>query len=202
MSSETVKLYTRQNEKTLLQLKRDRRIINQRIYVELHFGSIAPLFMESYDWFTKEAAKRVPKPDDVQASIWCSISAKNCLKPIPGTVVYVLEVPEDQVIYFDEIKWDYVLNRIYLPKDAEDDQRYQQEIRDKGFRSRFEFFEGRYKNQYPEEMAKIVESWKRVFEIDQWTIFNVCGNIWEIKEEWVKKIVYPGEVIEGSIKGK
>ena len=55
----TVKLYTRQNDKTLYQLERDGRVINQRAYVELHFGDIAPLFMESYDWFTREAAKRV-----------------------------------------------------------------------------------------------------------------------------------------------
>ena len=77
----TVKLYTRQNDKTLYQLERDGRVINQRAYVELHFGDIAPLFMESYDWFTREAAKRVPKPEDVKAPIWCSISVENCLKP-------------------------------------------------------------------------------------------------------------------------
>ena len=62
MGEKIVKLYTRQNDKTLYQLERDGRIINQRVYVELHFGDIAPLFMESYDWFTKEAAKRLPKP--------------------------------------------------------------------------------------------------------------------------------------------
>ena len=118
MEKKTVKLYTRQNDKTLYQLKRDGRIINQRVYVEMHFGDIAPLFMESYDWFTREAAKRVPKPEDVHAPIWCSISVENCLKPIEGTVVYELEVPEEEVIYFDEAKWDYVLNRIYLPKDT------------------------------------------------------------------------------------
>ena len=52
-----IRLYTRQNDKTLRQLERDGRIINHRAYVEMHFGDIAPLFMESYDWFTKEAAK-------------------------------------------------------------------------------------------------------------------------------------------------
>lgn len=120
MENETVRLYTRQNDKTLLPLEREGRITNRRIYVELHFGDIAPLFMESYDWFTKEAAKHVPKPKDVEASIWCSVSAENCLKPIPGTVVYVLDVPVEKVVYFDESKWDYVLNRIYIPKDEED----------------------------------------------------------------------------------
>ena len=192
----TVRLYTRQNDKTLYQLERDGRLINQRVYVELHFGDIAPLFMESYDWFTKEAAKRVPKPDDVKAPLWCSISAENCLKPILGTVVYVLEVPEDQVIYFDDVKWDYVLNRIYLPKDKEDEQAYRRHLEEMGITNRFSFFDGPYKGMYPEEEARIKESWKRIFEIDDWTIFNVCGNLWEIKKAWVKQIVHPGEKIQ------
>lgn len=196
MGEKIVKLYTRQNDKTLYQLERDGRIINQRVYVELHFGDIAPIFMESYDWFTKEAAKRLPKPDDVQAPIWCSISAENCLKPIPGTVVYVLEVPEDHVIYFDDVKWDYVLNRIYLPKDEEDKKAYRQHLKEIGVENSFEFLSGKYKGMFPEEEARIRESWKRAFEIDNWTIFNVCGNLWEIRKEWVKKIVHPGETVE------
>lgn len=197
MGQDTVRLYTRQNDKTLLPLKRQGRIINQRIYVEMHFGDIAPLFLESYDWFTKEAARRVPKPEDVKAPIWCSISAENCLKPIDGTVVYVLEVPKEKVIYFDEAKWDYVLNRIYLPKDEQDAASYREHLKHLGISNGFEFFEGRYKGMYPEEERRIVESWKRVFEIDNWTIFNVCGNIWEITEAYVQKIVYPGEDLEG-----
>ena len=129
MESGTVKLYTRQNDKTLAQLERDGRIINQRAYVKLHFGDMADHYLESYDWFTQEAAKRVPKPEDVQASIWCSISANNCLKPIDGTVVYVLEVPKEQVIYFDEGKWDYVLNRIYIPADEDDRLAYKKHLK-------------------------------------------------------------------------
>lgn len=195
MEEKVVRLYTRQNDKTLYQLERDGRIINQRAYVEMHFGDIAPLFMESYDWFTKEAAKRVAKPDDVHAPIWCSISADNCLKPIPGTIVYVLEAPEENVMYFDDVKWDYVLNRIYLPKDEEDAAAYKQHLKDIGVANGFEFFQGRYKGKYPEEERKIRESWLRCFEIDNWTIFNVCGNLWEIRKEWVKKVVRPGEAI-------
>ncbi|MDY3122041.1 DUF3841 domain-containing protein [Suipraeoptans intestinalis] len=195
---ETVRLYTRQNDKTLRALERDGRILNHRAYVEMHFGSIAPLFLESYDWFTKEAQKIVPKPEYAQASIWCSISAQNCLKPIDGTVVYVLDVPKNQIVYFDEVKWDYVLNRIYLPKDAKDDEKYKQELKERGFKSRFEFFEGRYKGLYPEEEKRIIDSWKRVFEIEEWSIFRVCGNIWEIKKEWVHKIVHPNEPIEDA----
>jgi hypothetical protein len=197
LNTETVKLYTRQNDKTLSQLERDGRIINQRAYVRLHFGDMAEHYLESYDWFTAEASKRVPKPADVQASIWCSISPNNCLKPIEGTVVYVLEVPEEQVIYFDEGKWDYVLNRIYIPADEADRALYKKQLTALGIKSGFEILSGRYRGQFPQEEARIRESWKRVFEIDNWTIFNVCGNIWEIKKEWVKQIVRPGEALEG-----
>ena len=190
---ETVRLYTRQNDKTLYQLERDGRIINQRIYVQLHFGDIAPLFLESYDWFTRKASAMVEKPPDVQAPIWCSISRENCLRPVPGTVVYVLEVPRDQVIYFDDEKWDYVLNRIYLPKDGKDREQYRQHLRELGVANGFEFFPGRYKGMYPEEGRRLWESWDRIFDIDRWTVFNVCGNIWEIRREWVLRIVHPGE---------
>ncbi len=192
----TVKLYTRQNDKTLPQLERDGRVINNRAYVVRHFGDIAPLFMDSYDWFTSEAAKRVQKPEDVYAPIWCSISVDNCLKPIPGTVVYSLEVPEEQVMYFDDVKWDYVLNRIYLPKDEEDEKRYKEHLKRLGVQNGFEFLEGRYRGMFPQEEHKIRESWHRCFEIEDWTIFNVCGNIWEIKKAWVKQVVHPGEEIE------
>ena len=76
----------------------------------------------------------------------------------------MLEVPEDQVIYFDDVKWDYVLNRIYLPKDKEDEQAYRKHLEEMGITNRFSFFDGPYKGMYPEEEARIKESWKRIFE--------------------------------------
>ena len=196
MEEKTVRLYTKQNDKTLHQLKQKGRIINERIYVEMHFGDIAPLMLESYDWFTEEASRRLPKPPDVLAPIWCAIKAENCMIPTDGTLVYVLNVPEDQIIYFDNVKWDYVLNRIYLPKDAADASAYRQHLRDLGVANGFEFFEGRYQGQYPEENERIRESWQRCFEIDDWTGYNVCANLWEIREEWVEKVIWPGEPIE------
>ncbi len=193
---ETVRLYTRQNDKTLLELQRTGRIINRSIYVRLHFGDMAEHYMESYSWFTREAEKRVPRPDDVEASIWCSISEENCLRPIEGTVVYVLDVPKSRVIYFDEEKWDYVLNRMYLPENEEDRKEYFRHLKELGVSSSYDLYRGKYGGMFPGEAEKIRESWKRVFTIDNWTIFNVCGNIWEIKQEWIHKIVHPGEEIK------
>ena len=195
MSEKYVRLYTRQNDKTLYALEHKGRIINEKRYVELHFGPDAELFLESYDWFTKEASKRLTKPEDVSAPIWCSVSTVGCLKPIEGTVVYVLEVPENQVIYFDNRKWDYVLNRIYLPKDEEDARLYEKHLEQLGVRDGFSFFVGKYRGMFPEEEKLIQRSWKRAFEIEDRSPFTITGNLWEIKKEWVKIIVYPGERI-------
>ncbi|MDO4793611.1 MAG: DUF3841 domain-containing protein [Filifactor alocis] len=195
MGEKLVRLYTRQNDKTLHALEQKGRIINERKYVELHFGVDADLFLESYDWFTGEASKRLEKPEDVRAPIWCSISTEGCLKPIDSTVVYVLEVPESKVIYFDAMKWDHVLNRIYLPEDEEDARRYEEHLQHLGVADGFSFFIGKYRGMFPEEEQRIRQSWHRAFEIDDWSPFRVTGNIWEIRREWVKKIVHPGERI-------
>lgn len=195
-AEETIRLYTRQNDKTLLELERTGRVINRSYYVRLHFGDMAEHYLESYAWFAGEAAKRVPRPADVTTSIWCSISAEACFRPGPGSVVYVLEVPRSQVVFFDETKWDYVLDRIYLPENDEDKRRYLAHLERLGIRSSYDLFREKYRGLFEEERARIRESWKRVFTIDRWTVHNVCGNIWEIRKEWVRKIVRPGEAIE------
>lgn len=191
----TVRLYTRQNDKTLSELERNGRIINRSTYVRMHYGDIAAHYMESYAWFTRVASSIVPKPDDVDASIWCTTSHEYCLRPIEGTVVYILDVPESQIIYFDEGKWDYVLNRIYIPENEEDRVSYQQHLKDIGLNNSWDIFSPRYAGAFPEEEQRIRDSWMRIFTIDEWHIFNVCGNIWEIRAEWIHKIVHPGEEV-------
>ena len=35
-----------------------------------------------------------------------------------------------------------------------------------------------------------MESWMRVFEIEDWNIFDVQANIWEVREDMIKDILY------------
>lgn len=196
MSEVKVKLFTRQNDKTLPQLEKDGRVINNRLYVQLHLGDISPYFLKKYDWLTLEGARRVPKPDDVSAPIWCSVSSKACLTPIPGTVVYCLEVPISKVLFFDNCKWDYVLNQIYIPENDDDLKKYENHLQQIGLKSRFDFCKDDVRRMYPSEVKKITDSWIRIFDIDEWGIWNVCGNIWEIKKEWVTQIIHPGDTFD------
>lgn len=195
MENKTIRLYTRQNDKTLFMLEQSGRLLNQRIYVQMHFGDMAQHYLDCYDWFAREAARRVPKPADVELPIWCAIRPGDCLLPVEGTVIYIVDVPENQVIFFDDAKWDYVLNHRYLPVDDADELAYRKHLDDIGVASSFEFFEGRYAGKYPEEMQHIRESWHRVFEVPDRAVRTICGNIWEIRREQIRRVVRPGETV-------
>lgn len=109
------------------------------------------------------------------------------------SLVYCLQVPEEEVIYFSGGKWDFVLNNLYIPLDDEDDQRFKKQVKDLGLGDQFQFIEGKYKGFYPQIEKEIIDSWERIFQIDQWDIFDVQANLWQIKQEWVRHIVRPGE---------
>lgn len=190
VSQEKVTLWTRQDIRSLDEIKNTGRHRIKREYIEAQFEDISEHYIKLYQWFIDKASKIVPKPEGVEFPVWCSISEENMLKPIEGTIVYVLEVNKRETIYFDGRKWDYVLNHLYIPKDEEDEKAYIKDMERKGFKNQFSFIEGKYANFYPLEKNRVMDSWMRVFEIDDWNIFNVQANIWEIREDMIKDILY------------
>ncbi len=136
--------------------------------------------------------KKVPKPEQVEFPIWCSISYENMLRPTENTVCYELEVDKSEVIYFDGCKWDYVLNHRYLPKDDKDNDLYYEDMKRKGFKEidMYSFIDGKYAHLFPLERKRVMDSWMRIFEIDNWNIFSVQANIWELRPEMIKNIMY------------
>ena len=190
---EYVNLYTRQHENSLYELKNKGIIQNKRLYVSLHMRDISDFFLEKYDYFVKMAAKRVPKPDDISYPIWCSVSKRNCLKPIEKEVVYAITVPKDEVIYFDGAKWDLVLNNQYVPLDEDDAKVFDALLKKCGAYKVYNVFEKKYNGIFDDVREKIINSWERIFEITDKSEFVVQANLWQIKEEWIKHIIYPGD---------
>ena len=154
---------------------------------------ISDFFLEKYDYFVKMASKRVTKPNDISYPIWCSVSKMNCLKPIEKEIVYAVTVPKDEVIYFDGAKWDLVLNNQYVPLDRGDAKRFEKELKARGIDHSFNIFDRKYNEMYDDIREKIVASWERIFEITDRSEFVVQANLWQIKKEWVKHIVYSGD---------
>ena len=192
---EKIRLYTRQDKRSLKEIEERGYFTNKISYVKENFGDISDYILGCYKYFVEEASKIVPKPEHVEMPVWCAISNKNCMPPIENSILYVLDVPKDEIIYFDGHKWDYVLNHHYVPLDEEDYIKYNDRLKKKGIENGFEFFEGKYKNFYPEEKKIVIDSWIRIFEIDDWDIYKIQANIWQIKKEWIYSMVNKGDII-------
>lgn len=190
---EYVNLYSRQHENSLYELKSKGVLRNKRLYVQAHMKGISDFFLGKYDLFVKMAETRHPKSNEISYPIWCSVSKDNCLKPIDKEVVYALTVPKSEVIYFDGAKWDLVLNNQYVPKDKEDALRFQKELKMHGIDHSFNIFDRKYDEMFDDLRDEIVASWERIFEITDRSEFVVQANLWEIKKEWVRHIIYPGD---------
>lgn len=188
--SKKVTIWTRQDIKSLDELKKNGVIRIKRKHLEEKFDVIADYIISLYKWFVQAAEKMVPKPEGVQFPVWCSISEENMLRPTIDSVVYVLEVDESEIIYFDGVKWDYVLNHLYIPIDEKDAEAYAKEMEDKGFKNSFSFIDEKTAHFYPAERKKVMDSWMRVFVTDQWDIFRIQANIWEIRKDMIKDIIY------------
>lgn len=189
-SSNKITLWTRQDIKSLDELENDGVIRIKRKHLEEKFEEISDYIIKLYKWFTDVANEKIPKPEGVEFPIWCSISEENMMRPTIDTVVYVLEVDRSDILYFDGMKWDHVLNHLYIPKDKEDEEKYFKDIKSKGFKHSFAIMDEKTAHFYPEERKRIMDSWMRVFEIEEWNIFNVQANIWEIRPEMVQDILY------------
>lgn len=184
-----ITLWTRQDKRSLYDLENNGVIRITKEHLEEKFDVIADHIIYLYEWFVNEAEKRVPKPEGAEFPIWCSISEEYMLRPTLNEIVYVLEVNKSEIIYFDGMKWDYVLNHHYIPKDEQDAEEYTKDIQSKGFKNSYSFIDKKTAHFYPEERKRVMDSWARVFEIDKWDIFRIQANIWEIRPEMIKDIL-------------
>jgi len=188
-STNKVTLWTRQDIRSLEELKNNGVIRIKRKNLEEKFDLISDHIIYLYNWFVNAANEIVPKPEDVEFPIWCSISEQYMLRPTIDQVVYVLEVDKSEIIYFDGMKWDFVLNHHYVPKDEKDAEEYARYIESKGFKNSFSFLDEKTSHFYPEERKKVMDSWIRVFDTDVWDIFRIQANIWEIRTDMIVDII-------------
>lgn len=190
LSGKKVRLWTRQDKRSLEALNREGVIRIQPEHLQEKFEEISPYILSLYDWFVEAASTKVAKPSGVSYPVWCSVSEENMLRPTENEVVYELEVDPAEVIYFDGSKWDYVLNHLYIPENEQDASRYNAQLEAKGFKHGFSLIDSKTAHLYPIEKAEVIASWHRIFTIDQWDIFKVQANLWEVRRDMVKSVLY------------
>lgn len=185
-----VRLWTRQNKNILEELEEDSVYRVKKEYILEKMDTISDYYLNLYEWYARNAAGIVSKPEGAEYPIWLSTTSDMMLQPIDGTVVLEIEVDREKAIFTDLNKWGYVVNYFYLPTDPEDEERHNKELERFGIGDESSLIMGDKGNFYPLLKNKIMKSWERLFEpFDEKSTVSQA-TLWEIRKEWVVDIIY------------
>ena len=181
-----IKIWTRQDESILKVLEREGRYIVKREYIEQKMEDCAKFYFEVYSWYTGKAQEIFPKPQDVKYPIWVSVSPDFMLQQVQGTVILELLVDPDSVIVMDTEKWDRIVNFWYVPLNIKDEVEYDKKLKNYGITNSSNAY---MNNFYPQFKKEIIKSWDRLFDNSYFLSDLKQGTIWEVKSEWVTKVI-------------
>lgn len=183
---EKIKVWTKQNKEVLEQLKKDGRYIAKKEYIKKDLEEHTNLVLEVYDWLSNNGPLSKEKPKDVNYPIWISFKKDATMMNDENSVILELEIDPEIITYVNIEKWGMILNYSYIPEDKDDYNRHKKLLSDYGMSdakacmSRF----------YPQIKNEIINSWTRLFDKNIKSNNDSCyGNIWEVKEEWITKII-------------
>lgn len=185
---ETVRLWSRQDERVLDIIEKNGVYMVKKEFVTEKYGNMFDILGEYYNWITFESQKRVSKPEGADYPIWCSVTDEMMLRGTEGAVILALEVPKDRVLFFDTEKWGLAMNNMYVPDSREDQERFNTKLKSRGIDPRYAVLDENMARFYPDLKRDIIESRKKIFNIEKTSYENLQANIWEIRKEYIKDI--------------
>ena len=121
-------------------------------------------------------------PDEAEYPIWLTIEEELKLPMSKGFVFFELEVPPNEIMIFDMLKWDYIANYLYLPKDDQDRKNFKDKLEKYNISVESDIY---LQDFYPILKKKMISSWERLFDNDIKLSDKKVGICWEIKEDWI-----------------
>ena len=180
-----IKLWTQQSEKVKNKLFQKERTVVKKRYIKRKYGSEAEIFLTAYDFFVKEAKKKVKRPDDAEYPIWAAEKKYKTVSSGDGFLIK-LKVPENKIILFDAKKWNKILNLKYVPNSEKDLKEHKEKLKKYGIKSDSEIM---LSPHYPNLKEEIKASWQRLFEVDKNNSNKIKAALWELRLEWVEEII-------------
>ena len=185
----TIRLYSFQTDVVYQVLKRDGVCYSKEEYVRKKYKESAKVFINAYGWFVKEAQHIVPKPEGAEYPYWAFTDLYNVDQTGDGHVL-TLDVPIGEAIFFDMLDWTKIMQMHYIGENESEEATFSEELKNMGMNE----FQIMTSNFYPEQKARIQESWKRLFGHQQAIeagdnsgVHSVQAGLWCIKDEWIVK---------------
>lgn len=183
---EKITVWTKQHENVLEELKRTGRYIAKREYIVMDLQEHADLVLEVYEWLVRNSPDAENRPEDVRFPVWVSLSKESTMMVEKGAVILELALDAAMVTPVNIAKWGTILNYNYIPSDERDAKRHCKLLADYGISDA-----KAYMSQfYPQIKREIIGSWSRLFDAEiQVGSEASYGNIWEVRREWVTKVI-------------
>ncbi len=183
----TITVWTKQHENVAKILEEEGRFVAKKEFVVRDMDDHNQLVLQCYNWLTANTPAQEQRPADADYPIWLSVREDATMKLTPHTVVLELELDESLMTRINIEKWSAMLNYSYIAKDKADAEAHRQLLEMYGTNDAKAFMTP----FYPQIKMEIMNSWHRLFD-DSVTISgngNYYGNIWEVKKEWIRKII-------------
>lgn len=184
-----VKLYTSQSDIVLNTIENEGVCYSKKEFVLKKYFESAPIFITAYSWFVKEAEKIIMKPENAQYPYWAFKELYNLDDSGYGNVLK-LNVPLEEVIFFDLFDWNKIICMKYIGNCKKDEIEFKETLKKLGLKET----DIMLTNFYPELKQNIMESWKRLFKHhenikngNEEGVGGVQAGLWRIKKEWIEK---------------
>ncbi len=185
-----IKVWTRQHKNVAEVLKETGRYITKEEYIRMENQEHSDIILFAYKWLSSNGPNVGKRPADVSYPVWVAFESDSLMLPGENDVIIELEVEEDDITPVNVTKWGMILNYAYIPLDERDAKRHR-ELMDMYGTNDVEAVMSRF---YPELKREITDSWMRLYD-DSVVVGNDLkyGTIWELREEWVRDIIYRTE---------
>lgn len=185
-----MRAWTRQVPQVWDELQTTGRYLVREEYVRAKNLEISDYYIGLYRWLTEMLRGKVAMSVDAKFPVWLALTEEQRLPLAPNTISLTLEIPDEYVYVLDYDKWGYRVNLWYVPLDAADEARHNEELARLGIGNEASIISGELGNYYPALKRKIEASWQRVLAGPNERMDLNVGCVWELRPEWVKEVEF------------
>ncbi|MFC4771968.1 DUF3841 domain-containing protein [Enterococcus hermanniensis] len=183
--SDKVTVWTKQQVAVLQDIEEANRYIVKKEYIQQKMEEYSDLYLEAYGWYFQAASKIITPPKDVRYPIWVSLSQEEAINNSEGNIILEIEIEKNLLLIVDLLKWGNIVNYLYIPKDLTDQKEHDQLLKIYGIDDCTAYMTP----FYPNIKQKIQKSRERLFDDSSVSGEEKVGTIWEIRKEWITKIM-------------
>lgn len=186
-TNHTVRLYASQADAVLQAIERDGVCYSKEAYVRRKYQESAPIFTTAYSWFVGQMENYVPKPEKAEYPYWAFMDIYSVDQSGDSNVLE-LEVPIEEVVFFDMMDWNKIMQLKYIGENESDEKEFRFELEQRGLDGNKVMLS----TFYPEFKQQIMKSWERLFRHheaikagDLSNVHSVQAGLWKIEKNWI-----------------